>query len=126
MPAPRLPRVLGALVVVACLAVGCLPEGTRVPASFVALLRSRGLAFEPGDPPPDVISASEVMRFPGQSEPPVYGVLSCLQPPCSIFVRDRGERRPVWLVVFPGPLSDDGRGWALIGAEDGSVIASSK
>ena len=96
---------------------GCLPQGPRAPASFVAFLRDQGLAFKPGTPPPDVVSEADVMRFPGQGDPPVYGVMSCLQPPCPFL--ERGERRAYWLASFPGPLSDDGRGWALMDAEDG-------
>ena len=126
MPASRLPRVIGALVVVACLLAACLPRETGAPASFVAFLRGDGLAFESGPPPPDVISAADVIQFPGQSGPPIYGLLSCVQQPCSVVVADRGGRRAVWLATYPGPLSDDGRGWALIDAYDGMVIASSK
>jgi hypothetical protein len=125
MPASRLPRVLGALVLIVCLLTACLPQGLRPPASFVAFLRGHGLAFEPGTPSPDEISAPDVMRFPGQIDPPVYGVVSCLQPPCSLLL-EWGERRAVWLASFPGPLSDDGRGWALMDADNGWVVASSK
>jgi hypothetical protein len=93
---------------------------------LVAFLRDGGLAFESGAPPADVIRAADVMQFPGQSGPPSFGVLSCIRPPCSVVVSDRGGRRAVWLAVYPGPLSDDGRGWALLDAHDGRVVASSK
>ena len=122
----RVLRVCGGLAVVACLLVACLPRETGWPASFAAFLRSEGLAFESGPPAPDVIRAIDVIQFPGQSGPPVFGVLSCVQQPCSVVVRDRGGRRAVWLATYPGPLSDDGRGWALIDAYDGTVIAISK
>ena len=120
----NVPRLLGIVLAIGCLATGCLPPG-RSPASFVALLRDNGLAFEPGAPPADVIGASEVIRFPGQTGPPTYGVLSCLRPAC-LLVSGPGEQLSVWLAVFPGVLADDGLGWALIDAHDNRVIASSK
>jgi len=119
-------RVIGAVVVAACLAAGCLPPVGHTPARFVAFLGENGLTFEPGTPPPDAIGASDVMRFPGQTASPIYGAVSCHRPPCPDIVARPGQPTAVWLVVFPGPLADDGLGWALIDANGDAVIASSK
>ncbi len=126
------PAILGpASVLVAALAVGCLPSAPPVPDDAIANLRGQGLGFRASEPPPGTTLPAVLLdrlrlagRVPPAASqlplgPATYGVVSCIEP----LRRCGGAPFGVWVISFPGQGSMS-VAWIIVDASKGRIIES--